>query len=153
MCCGWPNGSTCGSQAEVLTTFTGLFALPYAPLDLPLISLERAGGGGCICWRKHLFPVSHSEKVMGHAETSQRGWIQPTGPELDHTELVKTMWTQLVWHIPLLTCIKYQFVHATGSSPSQLQFLCDHLMISFLITRVLKYYTLTRSYWHVKSFF
>lgn len=27
--------------------------------------------------KEHLFLVSHSEKVMGQIETSQRGWIQP----------------------------------------------------------------------------
>lgn len=82
--------------------------------------------------KEHLFLVSRSEKVMGQVETSQRGWIQPTGHELDHAELVKIAWTQLVWHMQLLTCIKYQFVHATVSSPSQLQLLCDHLMCFFL---------------------
>lgn len=42
------HGSTCGSQAEVLTTLMGFCALPYTSSDLPLMSLERAGGGGCI---------------------------------------------------------------------------------------------------------
>lgn len=96
--------------------------------------------------KEHLFRVLCSEKAMGQAETSRRGWIQPTGHELDHAELVKIVWTQLVWHIQLLTCTKYQFVHAAVSSPSQLQLLCDHLTISFLKTCVLKHCTLTTSY-------
>lgn len=104
--------------------------------------------------REHLFPVSRGKKVMGQVEASQRGWIQPTGHGLDHAEWVKIAWTQLVWHIQLLTCIKYWFFHATVSSPSQLQLLCNHLTASFLKTCVLKCCMLTTtSYWHVKSFF
>lgn len=113
MCCGLLSGSTCMSQAEVLTNLPGFFHLPYAPSDLLFISLERAGAGGGHSLKEHLSPVCRSEKVIGQVEASQRGWIQPTDYELDNAELVKITWTQLVWNIQLHTCIKYQLVHAT----------------------------------------
>jgi len=43
--------------------------------------------------------------VIGQVETSQRGWVCPTGHELDHAEFVKLAWSQLAWHIQLITCM------------------------------------------------
>lgn len=49
--------------------------------------------------KEHLLPASCSEKAIGQVETSQRGWTQPADHELDHAELVKIAWNQLVQHI------------------------------------------------------
>lgn len=89
-----------------------LLSPSYAPSDLLLISLERAGAGSAFAGGTS-DPSSRSGNVMGQVEASQRGWIQPTGYELDNAELVTTTWTQLPWGIQLYTSIKYHLVHAT----------------------------------------
>lgn len=154
MCCVLLSGSTCVSQAEVLTNLPGFFHLPFAPSDLLLISLERAGAGGGHWLKEHLSPVSCSEKVMGQVEASQRGWIQPTGYELVNAELIKIMDTGGMEHpathlhkIPISPC------NCNVSSPWLLKVLCDYFMVSILKTCVLKYCTLTTKYWQVKIFF